>query len=294
MNSKLCIMEQLTFKSLLARFSFDDILPEFKALYQKLRSDLFEQTDWDIYRDIYQDLRTRKEKEGKSKYAIQINERWGESQIAGSNCCLFYEDGNDYDYRGIGSYPYLSEILGLEIIINGNVALSLEELTAGLLWEITYDKRNGLTDVDLEHLTFKYLLTRFSFDDILSDFKTLYQRNAPKSFLKANWEAYRKVYLFLQQLKLSESKYCIYLASRWEGCSPLIDMNCSIYDKNGDEICRPMATYPIWSEILNMRIIIEYDMIIRPQELTAGLLWEITYYGETDKMIQEHLEKMFK
>ena len=294
MNSKLCIMEQLTFKSLLARFCFDDILPEFKALYQKLRSDLFEQTDWDIYRDIYQDLRTRKEKEGKSKYAIQINERWGESQIEGSNCCLFYEDGNDYDYRGIGSYPYLSEILGLEIIINGNVALSLEELTAGLLWEITYDKRNGLTDVDLEHLTFKYLLTRFSFDDILSDFKTLYQRNAPKSFLKANWEAYRKVYLFLQQLKLSESKYCIYLASRWEGCSPLIDMNCSIYDKNGDEICQPMATYPIWSEILNMRIIIEYNMIIKPQELTAGLLWEITYYGETDKMIQEHLEKMFK
>ena len=287
-------MEQLTFKSLLARFSFDDILPEFKALYQKLRSDLFEQTDWDIYRDIYQDLRTRKEKEGKSKYAIQINERWGESQIAGSNCCLFYEDGNDYDYRGIGSYPYLSEILGMKINIYSNVALSLKELIAGLLWEITYDKRNGLTDVDLEHLTFKYLLTRFSFDDILSDFKTLYQRNAPKSFMKANWEAYRKVYLFLQQLKLSESKYCIYLASRWEGCSPLIDMNCSIYDKKRDEICQPMATYPRWSEILGMRIIIEYNIIIRPQELTAGLLWEITYYGETEEMVQKHLEGMFK
>ena len=287
-------MEQLTFKSLLARFSFDDILPEFKALYQKLRSDLFEQTDWDIYRDIYQDLRTRKEKEGKSKYAIQINERWGESQIAGLNCCLFYEDGNDYDYRGIGSYPYLSKILGMKINIYSNVALSLKELIAGLLWEITYDKRNGLTDVDLEHLTFKYLLTRFSFDDILSDFKTLYQRNAPKSFMKANWEAYRKVYLFLQQLKLSESKYCIYLASRWEGCSPLIDMNCSIYDKKRDEICQPMATYPRWSEILGMRIIIEYNIIIRPQELTAGLLWEITYYGETEEMVQKHLEGMFK
>ena len=287
-------MEQLTFKSLLTRFSFDDILPEFKALYQKLRSDLFEQTDWDIYRDIYQDLRTRKEKEGKSKYAIQINERWGESQIAGLNCCLFYEDGNDYDYRGIGSYPYLSEILGMKINIYSNVALSLKELIAGLLWEITYDKRNGLTDVDLEHLTFKYLLTRFSFDDILSDFKTLYQRNAPKSFMKANWEAYRKVYLFLQQLKLSESKYCIYLASRWEGCSPLIDMNCSIYDKKRDEICQPMATYPRWSEILGMRIIIEYNIIIRPQELTAGLLWEITYYGETEEMVQKHLEGMFK
>ncbi len=287
-------MEQLTFKSLLARFSFDDILPEFKALYQKLRFDLFEQTDWNIYRDIYQDLRIRKEKESKSKYAIQISEHWGESQFAGSSCCLYYEEGNDYDYRGIGSYPYLSEILGMEIIVNSNVALSLEELIAGLLWEITYDKRSGLTDIDMEHLTFKYLLTRFCFDDILSDFKTLYQRNAPKSSLKIDWESYRKVYQFLQQLEHLESKYCIYLASRWEGCSPLVDMNCSIYDRNKDEICQPMATYSIWSEILGMRIIIEYDIIIRPQELTAGLLWEITYYGKTEEMVQEHLEEMFK
>ncbi len=30
-------MEQLTFKSLLTRFCFDDILPEFKALYQRNR-----------------------------------------------------------------------------------------------------------------------------------------------------------------------------------------------------------------------------------------------------------------
>ena len=55
-----------------------------------------------------------------------------------------------------------------------------------------------------------------------------------------------------------------------------------------------MATYPKWSEILGMRIIIEYDIIIRPQELIAGLLWEITYYGETEEMVQEHLEKLFK
>ena len=51
-------MEQNTFKSLLSRLSFDNILPAFKAIYQKLRPDLFEQTDWNIYQDIYQDLRT--------------------------------------------------------------------------------------------------------------------------------------------------------------------------------------------------------------------------------------------
>lgn len=91
-------MEQLTFKSLLTRFSFDDILPEFKALYRKIRPDLFEQTDWDIYRDVYKDLQICKEKEGKSKYAIQISERWDELQFIGLNCCLYYEEGNDYDY----------------------------------------------------------------------------------------------------------------------------------------------------------------------------------------------------
>jgi hypothetical protein len=51
---------------------------------------------------------------------------------------LYYEEGNDYDYREIGSYSYLSEILGMEIIVNSNIAFSLEKLTAGLLWEITY------------------------------------------------------------------------------------------------------------------------------------------------------------
>ena len=259
-------MEQLTFKSLLTRFSFDDILPEFKVLYRKIRPDLFEQTDWDIYRDVYQDLQTRKEKESKSKYTIQISERWEDSQFIGSNCYLYYEGGDDYDYREIGGYPCLPEILDMRINLDSN----------------------------MEHLTFKYLLTRFCFDEILSDFKTLYQRNVPESFLKADWEAYRKVYQYLQLLEPSGSKYCIYLASRWEGCSPWIDMNCSIYDKNKDEIYQPMATYPKWSEILGMRIIIEYDIVIRPQELTAGLLWEITYYGEMEEMIQEHLEKLFK
>lgn len=46
----------------------------------------------------------------------------------------------------------------------------------------------------MEQLTFKSLLTRFSFDDILPEFKALYQRNQPKQAQHANWEAYRSVY----------------------------------------------------------------------------------------------------
>lgn len=270
-------MEQNTFKSLSSQLSFDNILPEFKTIFRKLRPDLFEQADWSIYRDIYQELRTREA--DTSQYSILIFERWEDASDPGSNCCVGYEDGDNYDYWAIGGYPFLSELLGMEITISNDITLTPQELAAGLLWEITYAQRNGLADLDTEHLTFKYLLTRFSFDDILFDFKHLYQKNAPEAYQKTNWEAYRNVYQNLQKVETSDSRYVLYLASRWEGCSPMIDMNCSVYDKDADEILQPMATYASWPEILGMKIIIEHDIIITPQELTAGLFWEITYYG---------------
>lgn len=62
-------------------------------------------------------------------------------------------------------------------------------------------------------------------------------------------------------------------------------MNCAIYNKNEDEFLQPVATYSPLSEVLGMRTIISSDIIITPQELTAGLFWEITYYG--GKMIQK-------
>lgn len=129
-------MEQNTFKSLSIRFCFDDILPEFKAIFQKLRSDLFEQADWNIYRDAYQDLRTHEV--DASKYSILIFERWEDASSPGSNCCVGYEDGKAYDYRTIGGYPFLSELLGMEITISNDITFTPQELAAGLLWEITY------------------------------------------------------------------------------------------------------------------------------------------------------------
>lgn len=46
----------------------------------------------------------------------------------------------------------------------------------------------------MEQQTFKSLLNQFSFDDILPEFKALYQQNQPKQVQHANWEAYRSVY----------------------------------------------------------------------------------------------------
>ncbi len=147
----------------------------------------------------------------------------------------------------------------------------------------------------MEQLTFKSLLTWFDFDDILPDFKALYQRNQPKQAQHANWETYRSIYQTLQKYDVSESQYAIYLASRWEGCSPMIDMNCSVYDpKDEDSNYYPVASYSPWSALLGMKIHIDEDVAITLQELTAGLLWEITYYGETEEKIQEHLGKLSK
>ena len=101
------------------------------------------------------------------------------------------------------------------------------------------------------------------------------------------------MYQALQKHEASESKYAIYLASRWEGCSPMIDMNCSVYDPKGeDNGYYPVAGYPNWAALLGMKIHIEEDVTITLQELTAGLLWEITYYGETEEKIQKHPGKL--
>lgn len=115
-------MEQNTFKSLSSRLSFDNILPAFKAIFQKLRPDLFEQADWNIYQDIYQDLRTREA--DTSQYSILIFERWEDASSPGSNCCVGYEDGKAYDYRTIGGYPFLSELLGMEITISNDITFT--------------------------------------------------------------------------------------------------------------------------------------------------------------------------
>lgn len=197
---------------LLSRLEFDDILPEFKVIFQKQRPDLFEQADWNIYRDIYQALRTREV--ATSKYSILISEHWVDASYPGSNFCVGHDDGDHDDYQAIGGYHSLPEILGMEITIYNGITLTPQELSAGLLLEITYAQRNGLANLDTEHPTFRYLLTRFNFDDILSDFKHLYQTNAPGSFQKADWETYRKVYQNLQGYEASESRHIIYLASR--------------------------------------------------------------------------------
>lgn len=52
--------------------------------------------------------------------------------------------------------------------------------------------------------------------------------------------------------------------------------------------------YPSWQEVAGMEVVIEKDVVITPQELVAGLLWEITYFGGTEEIAQKNMDRTFR
>ena len=71
----------------------------------------------------------------------------------------------------------------------------------------------------------------------------------------------------------------------------MVDMNCLVCERKNGRPIGPVALHASWSEILGMEIVVDADVRITPQELTAGLLWEITYYGGSEKMVKTYIEK---
>ncbi len=121
-------------------------------------------------------------------------------------------------------------------------------------------------------MTFKDLLEQFSFDEIAPAFKTLWQRNAPEQAARLDMEGWRKIYHLIQEIKPVHSPYYIRLGYRWEGCIPMVDMNCSVYAKEDNALCYPLSNHSHWAESVGMEIVIGEDVKIAPKELVAGLL----------------------
>lgn len=135
--------------------------------------------------------------------------------------------------------------------------------------------------------TLQSLLKQYTFDEILPYFQELYRKNEPEQAEHLNWEGYRKIYQSLQDLEVESLSCYICLSSRWEGCVPMIDMNCRVI--HGKIMCGPVATYLSWSEIVGMKICVRKGVVITPQELVAGLLWEMTYFGGSEEQIKDNL-----
>ena len=73
----------------------------------------------------------------------------------------------------------------------------------------------------------------------------------------------------------------------------MVDMNCLVCERKNGRPIGPVALHASWSEILGMEIVVDANVRITPQELTAGLLWEITYYGGSEKMVKANVKKRF-
>ncbi len=123
-----------TFQSLLAQYSFDEILPAFKALYTYNEPRQAERMNWEGYRKIYQSLLNLPET--KTTLHIRLSSRW-ESRIPmiDMNCAVF---DKKISYGPVATYFSWSELLGMRVYKKKDVEISLPELVAGLLWEITY------------------------------------------------------------------------------------------------------------------------------------------------------------
>ncbi|WP_232281625.1 DUF6557 family protein [Bacteroides finegoldii] len=162
-----------------------------------------------------------------------------------------------------------------------------------IVWKERRGWVEGIYCSKIGTMTFKELFSQFSFAEIRPAFLNLWQTNEPKLVEHLDLDKWERIYQNVQALEAKSSQYYIRLGYRWETCSPMIDMNCSVYDKVDNHLDCPMACYPLWSEIAGMEVVVEKDIVITPQELVAGLLWEITYFGGTEEIARKSMERTF-
>ena len=143
-------------------------------------------------------------------------------------------------------------------------------------------------------MTFKELFSQFCFAEIKPTFLELWQTNEPKQAGQLDMEKWERIYQKVQALEAKASTNYIRLGWRWETCSPMVDMNCSVYGKADNHLECPVACYPSWPEIAGMEVVVEKGVVVTPQELVAGLLWEITYFGGTEETARKNQERTFR
>lgn len=129
------------------------------------------------------------------------------------------------------------------------------------------------------------LYRKYTFGEIVPHLEYLFRVNAGSSNPVDRWSVFYDYWTAkaAPDEKTSPQNH-VRLVSRWEGCSPMLDMNCAVYDEN-EMLIAPLAAYPADDEILAMEVIVEEEVQIAEQELLADLFWEMTYY-ETEKKLE--------
>ena len=114
-----------------------------------------------------------------------------------------------------------------------------------IVWKERRGWVEGIYCSKIGTMTFKELFSQFSFAEIRPAFLNLWQINEPKLVEHLDLDKWERIYQNVQALEAKSSQYYIRLGYRWETCSPMIDMNCSVYDKVDNHLDCPMACYPL-------------------------------------------------
>lgn len=142
-----------------------------------------------------------------------------------------------------------------------------------LLWQLSEDKNvSSLKIVFIMSrksiARVKELVDKYEFSELIEPLSKLCNSNC-LPILQENYDR-------LKRLMPQPTPETIFIASRWEGISPLIDYNSIVWDEEG-KIMMPIALYDSLEKLLSMRIFIDEGIQLEETELMAGVLCDITY-----------------
>lgn len=70
-------------------------------------------------------------------------------------------------------------------------------------------------------MTFGNSLKKYQFEDVVQVFTCFWEHNTSKPFKDTEIKSLKMIYLYLQVLQLTQSRYYILLHNRWDNCSPI-------------------------------------------------------------------------
>ena len=117
-------------------------------------------------------------------------------------------------------------------------------------------------------MTVKELVDRHEFSELLKPLSKLCDFN----WLVSLQESYGK----LRQLIPQPTCEILRIVSRWEGMSPLIDCNSSVWNEEENNMM-PLSLYQSLEKLLSMPIYVDEGVQLEEVELLAGILCDVTY-----------------
>ena len=123
------------------------------------------------------------------------------------------------------------------------------------------------------------ILKKQKFDEFAADLVHLIENNTGRRPSDEIIDRCRKVYdKVLAEYQPQETPYHIRIVCRWEYCSPMVDMNCAVFERRDLRGCGAVFAHDSRNEYLNMPVRCSRDVELTETELAAGLFFEMTYF----------------